>query len=122
MILVVDDDGAVSKVVSKALKSKGFKVDTAKDGVTAYEKLKKHRYKCMVLDMIMPRISGAELLLLMQMDEMSVPTVIITAFQDYSADELREFTNVVKVVHKPFMVDDIINAVNMCVGNPKDGK
>lgn len=115
MILVVDDDAGLLRTLSRGLKARGFSVETAVDGETAFSRLVEGDCECMVLDMGMPRLNGAELLMLMQTEHVEVPVIVITGFADFSEQELSQFANVKKLISKPFMVKDLAEAVNDCV-------
>lgn len=111
MILVVDDDAGIVKLLRTALEAEKFEVLTAADGVEAFKLVRTSKCKCLVLDMKMPRINGAELLLLMQAENIHVPTIVMAGFGDYQEGELKEFTNVVKFLHKPFKLEDMVAAI-----------
>lgn len=111
MILVVDDDVGIVTLLRTALEVEGYQVVTASDGVEAYQVLKSPRCRCMVLDIRMPRINGVELLMLMQADGLKVPTIVMAGFNDFQEDEMKEFTNVVKFLHKPFDLEALIAAI-----------
>lgn len=111
MILVVDDDAGIVKLLRRALEAEGFVVVTAGDGVDAYALVRGADCQCLVLDIKMPRINGAELLLLMQADGITVPTIVMAGFGDFQAGEMKEFKNVVKFLHKPFAMDAMVAVI-----------
>ncbi len=59
-ILVVDDDPQIRRVMKVTLTGQGYEVDDAKNGESAVEKLREHRFDLVLLDMNMPGISGLE--------------------------------------------------------------
>jgi len=61
-ILVVDDDDAIRALLLTVLRRRGFKVDTARNGVEALERSARCRYSLVLLDLMMPRMSGYQLL------------------------------------------------------------
>jgi len=61
-ILIVDDDAIVPELLSKELKREGFVVLVAKDGREGLEKIMSEKPDLLLLDMIMPIMSGTELL------------------------------------------------------------
>jgi CheY-like chemotaxis protein len=61
-ILLVDDDPVVVDIYLKKLVEAGFEVDTAADGLLAVRAMQKSRPDLMVLDLMMPRFSGFEVL------------------------------------------------------------
>ena len=57
-VLVVDDDPGARLLVGTALEMAGFRVITAADGVTALSQFREHPADCVVLDVVMPGMSG----------------------------------------------------------------
>ena len=111
MILVVDDDASIVGLVSLVLEREGYRVETATNGVAAYGHIKSPDCNGMLLDISMPKINGVELLMLMQAEDISVPTIVMSGFDDYDEKELKNFCNVVKYLQKPFDMDDMLRAV-----------
>lgn len=111
MILVVDDDASIANLLKTALEVEGYRVVTAADGVQAYQAVKSPQCRCMVLDVLMPRINGIELLMLLQAENIQVPTIVMAGFGDFQEVELKEISNVVKFLHKPFDLDVLLQAV-----------
>src|SRR5437764_6201291 len=60
-LLVVDDDHAIRKLLERIARRAGFEVDVAKDGVEALEMLDRADYDVALIDLMMPRLSGYEL-------------------------------------------------------------
>ena len=117
MILVVDDDQDIVNMLAQTLKREGYRVETATDGVQAYEHLKDPDCKGMILDVNMPRINGVELLMLMQAESIAVPTIVMAGFEDYDDAEMKNFSNVMQFFHKPFELEEMIAAVR-CYARP----
>lgn len=59
--MVVDDDHAIRKLLERIAKRAGFEVETAKDGLEALEMLDAREYDIALIDLMMPRLSGYEL-------------------------------------------------------------
>jgi chemosensory pili system protein ChpA (sensor histidine kinase/response regulator) len=81
MVLVVDDSLTVRKITTRLLTREGFRVDSAKDGVDALEKMHDLIPDVVLLDVEMPRMDGFELARVMRSDERlkSVPIIMITS-------------------------------------------
>ena len=115
-ILVVDDDDAIRALLRTVLRRRGFVVDTARNGVEALEQIGARRYALVVLDLMMPRMSGYELV--EQLEALSVMTrprvLILTAA---GAVEQRGFdtTLVIGAMHKPFDIELLIDTVTGCL-------
>ena len=84
-ILVVDDDPHVRQLVRDILEFEGYLVDTANDGASALVSIGLSRPDCVVLDILMPGLSGHSVLArLREADEPDrpLPVVMLTAAAD----------------------------------------
>lgn len=61
-ILVVEDDKPLQEVYADALKAQGFEVDTADDGEEGLSKIKQGGYDVVLLDIILPKLSGIDVM------------------------------------------------------------
>lgn len=111
MILVVDDDKVLTQLLKTLLEDAGYEVRLAYDGETAYQHLKEPKCRGMLLDIRMPGVNGAELLMLMAADNIRVPVIVISGFPDFDEEEMKQFPNVKKFFHKPLYPEDVLAAV-----------
>ena len=118
MILVVDDDKVLTQLVKTLLEDAGYEVRIAHDGETAYRHLKDPKCKEMLLDIRMPGVNGAELLMLMAAEKITVPVIVISGFPDYDEEEMKQFPNVKKLFHKPLYPEELLAAVREYAENP----
>lgn len=77
-ILLVDDDAALLEVTSIVLAAEGYRVLTAEDGVQALRVVNRERLDLVVLDIMLPRMSGFEVLKKIR-EQSDVPVVMLTA-------------------------------------------
>lgn len=104
LVLIVDDDDSVRELIEFVVKKEGFRVEKAADGEEA---LKKARACCpdlMLLDLMLPKFGGFEILRELQNDETaSIPIIIITGrYTDRSTSEMiKQEPNVKDFVEKP---------------------
>lgn len=113
-ILVVDDDDPIRALVVTVLRRRGYRADTARNGVEALEKLAACRYALVVLDLMMPRKSGYDVL-----DELASrpaatrPLVLVLT----AGLEPRPLDNafIVGTVHKPFDIGLLVDTVGACL-------
>lgn len=111
MVLIVDDNAAIVKVLAAALEGEGYRVETAANGVQAYELVRSPDCKGVILDINMPKINGIELLMLMQAEDITVPAIVMAGFDDFDEEELKNFSNVVKYLHKPFELNVMLETL-----------
>jgi CheY-like chemotaxis protein len=113
-ILVVDDDDAIRSLLLTVLRRGGLTVDTARDGAAALERLDRCVYSVILLDLMMPRLNGWDVLdaLARRAPEMRPLVIILTA-----GIEPRTFPPdlVAGTIRKPFDVDLITDMVSSCL-------
>ena len=78
-VLVIDDEPAVLKAIEMMLGKKGFAVDTAPSARDALALLDTTRFDVILTDIIMPEVSGVELLRELRRHDLDVPVILMTA-------------------------------------------
>jgi DNA-binding NtrC family response regulator len=111
MIVVADDDKVLTQLLTTMLEEAGYEVRVSYDGETAYQYLKDPKCKAMLLDIRMPGINGAELLMLMAAENIKVPVIVMAGFPDFDEEEMKQFPNVKKFFHKPLYPEEVLSAV-----------
>ena len=104
LVLVVDDDEGIRELLSMLIKKEGWRVETAEDGADGERKALALKPDVIVLDLMLPRYGGFELLKQLQGTELSrTPIVIVTGrYTDRSTTEMiRQESNVVELLEKP---------------------
>jgi CheY-like chemotaxis protein len=101
-VLVVDDDPALREVLSSLLADDGWRVATAADGEAALAAVERARPAAMVLDLMMPRCDGFEVLhaLRMRPNTRDLPVIVITARELNDEDRERLGRNAERVFQK----------------------
>jgi len=84
-ILVVDDSEMVRNFHSYIIKTFGYMVETAENGVVALEKLLCQEYQLLVTDINMPKMDGYELIRNMQEQKITIPIIIISTEDEYKS-------------------------------------
>lgn len=80
-ILVVEDDLNIKQLVIFKLKNSGYAVETAGNGVEALEFLKSNSVDLIITDVMMPLMSGKELIIALKQDPATkeIPTIMLTS-------------------------------------------
>jgi two-component system copper resistance phosphate regulon response regulator CusR len=78
-ILLVEDEEKVSRFIARGLESERFAVDVAGDGDSGLELASTYSYDLIILDLMMPKLSGAEVLRRLRRINHHVPVLILTA-------------------------------------------
>ncbi|HEX7154841.1 MAG TPA: response regulator [Thermoanaerobaculia bacterium] len=123
-ILVVDDDDAIRTLISRVLTRDGHTVEQAANGAEALDKLRARDCRVMVLDLMMPVLSGFEVLrYLEEHDDAGTPCVIVaSAAASPAVDTAKAVRCVHAVLRKPFDIDALRQAVNACLAAADDGQ
>jgi len=79
-ILLVDDDAVILKIYQAGLIRRGFEVDTASDGLAAIRTLRANQPDVIVLDLMMPKLSGVDVLKFIRAEAglAGVPVVVLS--------------------------------------------
>lgn len=104
LILIVDDDRGVRELLQIIVEKEGFKVVMAEDGAEALEKARTLAPHLILLDLMLPKSGGFEVVHELQGDETgNIPIVIMTGrFMDQSTAELiKRESNVKEYLEKP---------------------
>jgi two-component system, OmpR family, copper resistance phosphate regulon response regulator CusR len=78
-ILIVEDERVAAEVLAKGLREHAYAVDIAGDGATALEQVAVNDYDVIVLDVMLPRISGVEVCRRLRAEGRAVPILLLTA-------------------------------------------
>ena len=103
-ILIVDDDPAIRNLLRLVAERRGLSVDMAADGTEALELLAERRYDLAVVDLMMPRLNGYDLVTALRAFPQRPAIVIATAMTD-SLVGLLDAEIVHTIIRKPFDIE-----------------
>jgi len=104
LVLIIDDDESVRELLTFLIVKEGYRVECAVDGEDGYQKAERLKPDLILLDLMMPRYGGFEVLRQLQAGGLTrIPIVIVTGrYTDRStADMIRQESNVVDFLEKP---------------------
>ena len=78
-LLLVDDEVAFARTLAAGLEDQGFDVRLAHDGFEGYQQAKLPRFDVVVLDIMLPRMSGVEVCRRLRTEDVSTPILMLTA-------------------------------------------
>jgi DNA-binding response OmpR family regulator len=107
-VLVVEDDPAILRGLADNLRFEGYTVLTAADGESGYQLQQRENPDLIVLDLMLPRISGLDLCRRLRADGIQVPILMLTARSE-EADRIIGFdTGADDYVTKPFSLGELM--------------
>jgi two-component system copper resistance phosphate regulon response regulator CusR len=89
-ILLVEDEEKVSRFVARGLTAERFAVDVALDGQSGLDLATTYHYDLVILDLMLPKLDGSEVLRRIRTQNTHVPVLILTA-RDTMADKVGNF-------------------------------
>ena len=106
-ILVVDDEQTIRDTLRRCLEVEGYRVATAASGEEAVARLRDRPYDVVIADIILPGMSGLDLLATVRSLAPAPAVVLITAYAtvDSAVEALRN--GAADYVRKPFKLDDL---------------
>ena len=89
-LLVIEDEQKVADFVARGLRAERFAVDVAYDGKAGWEMASTYAYDLIALDLMLPGMSGLEILRRLRQARKDVPVLILTA-RDRTAEKVEHF-------------------------------
>lgn len=103
-VLIADDDPALRGLLRLVARRAGFEIDVACNGLEALEKIRENDYLIAVIDLMMPRVSGYDVIERLAEMKRRPGVVVVTAMSDAHIPRLN--SNVVaSILRKPFNIE-----------------
>jgi CheY-like chemotaxis protein len=112
-VLVVDDSATLRRIMRHVLEAAGHEVETAIDGAEGLERAQQQDFDVVVVDFVMPRLNGYQLVQAMRALPalQRVPVVLASAKAEQIGERFMSQTGAAGVVQKPFTPDELKSAV-----------
>jgi len=110
-ILIVDDEEAIREVVSTLLEAQGYRCTAVANGREAVEYLQNNLVELVLSDMIMPEMSGMQLLAWLRTHHKDFPVIMVTAMHDVSTALEAIRRGAYDYILKPFEKDRLFTSV-----------
>jgi two-component system, OmpR family, response regulator MprA len=119
-ILVVDDDAAIRRVLSRGLAAEGYEVATASDGGGALVELERHVPDLVVLDVGLPGLDGLAVARRARAKGVSVPILMLTARDDVADRVAGLDAGADDYLVKPFATDELLARIRALLRRGQD--
>lgn len=107
-ILIVDDEPEATATLSKFLRTRGYRTDTAADGAKALRRVRAVRYELVMTDLRMPGMDGADFLARVRLEQPQLPIVVMTGHTNLDEDdEVWARAGVEAVLQKPLNLREV---------------
>ncbi len=118
-IIIVEDEEILRNLLEKKLTAEGYNVEVAEDGEVGLEKIRANRPDLILLDIIMPKMGGFEMLEEMQKDESikGIPVIVVSnSGQPVEIDRAQKLGATDWLVKTEFDPQEVIDKVVSQIG------
>ena len=117
-VLLIEDEIKVADVVVRGLRAERFAVDVARDGITGWQMASSVEYDLIILDLMLPGLSGTEVLNRLQRAGSSAAVLVLTA-RDSIGDKVTQFeAGADDYLTKPFAFAELIVRIKALLRRP----
>ncbi|MGM9971423.1 MAG: response regulator transcription factor [Anaeroplasmataceae bacterium] len=119
-LLLCEDEKMLSKVLTVLLKSNNFSVDAAYDGMEALEYIKTGIYDGIILDVMMPKMDGIEVLKKIRSEGIKTPVLMLTAKTEVEDKVLGLDSGADDYLTKPFETKELLARIRAMIRRGKE--
>ena len=119
-ILVVDDEMTVGKSISQALACDDYEIDTALSGAEALQKEGQKKYEVIIADLMMPGLSGLDLLASLRRLGSAARVIVVTGYPTMKTTVQSMQSGAFEYLPKPFLPSELRSAVARALASTED--
>ena len=116
IVAVVEDDAAARRALTRMLRAQGMRVASFSSGEELLHGLSETRPQCLVIDVMLPGMSGPDLLDRLRADNVTLPAIFVTGRIDAPQMLRRRGLGEIPCLQKPFEPSLLVQAVSRAVG------
>lgn len=119
-ILIVEDEAGIIQFLQQGLEEEAYTITSASDGLKGFELTQKHNFDLILLDWMLPKITGLELCKSIRLKNTTTPIIFLTA-----KDTVQETIEGLKAgandyIKKPFSFDELVERIKIHFRNQND--
>lgn len=111
-ILVVDDEDILRMLIADTLEFEGYIIEEAENGQEGFKMIESNSYDLIILDYMMPEMTGMEVLEKIKPLNLTVPIVMLTAKAQQADRDLAHQNGAKYFMPKPFSPSELVDLVN----------
>lgn len=119
-ILLAEDERDLSSVIKKVLEMSKYEVTQAFDGVQTLEKMHTSHFDCLILDVMMPRMNGFQVLRMLREEGDRTPILMLTARAEIDDKVLGLDSGADDYLTKPFQVKELLARIRVLLRRQAD--
>jgi DNA-binding response OmpR family regulator len=122
LILLADDDPSIADTLAPFLERAGYHVLTVSDGAAALDKVHSHRPALVILDVLMPRMDGREVLRRIRRENLWLPAILLTQVGESSERALALEEGADDYLNKPFDPHELLARIRAVMRRARPGE
>ncbi|MCP2025020.1 DNA-binding response OmpR family regulator [Flavobacterium sp. HSC-32F16] len=112
-ILIIEDELGIVQFLEQGLREEGYEITTASDGSKGFELTQNHKFDLILLDWMIPKISGLDLCKAIRIKDQKTPIIFLTA-----KDTVQETIEGLKAgandyIKKPFSFEELVERIKI---------
>lgn len=121
-ILIVEDEAGIVQFLTQGLEEEGYEITAAFDGLQGFELIQKNSFDLILLDWMLPKMSGLDLCKAIRINDNSTPIIFLTA-----KDTIQETIEGLKAgandyIKKPFSFEELVERIKIHFRTRKDAE
>lgn len=121
-LLFIDDDTSLQELITKRLKTEGYYVDSCFDGQSGYEHASCFKYDCIILDIVLPKLNGLEVLRNLRGDGNNSNIILLTSKSGVDDCVNGLNTGADDYLAKPFQYKELLARIHAVTRRPTEYK
>jgi DNA-binding response OmpR family regulator len=114
-VLIIEDEKNIARIIKLELEHEGYKVETAENGITGLEKFSNAQWNLVLLDVMLPKLNGMEVLRRIRATGNLTPIILLTA-RDSIPDKVSGLDHGANdYITKPFQIEELLARIRACL-------
>src|SRR5262245_28654337 len=113
--LIAEDDDALRQMMVTVLRPFGLHIEQARDGLEAVQRLRHRRYDVVIVDLLMPRLDGYDVIRFLEQKQPQTRAIVTSAVRAEDLAGVRRSRVVQAVLSKPFDISAFTSHVRECI-------
>ncbi len=117
-ILIIEDEEALANVLYAKIEKEGYEVEIAYDGEEGYKKIKKWKPDLILLDIVMPKMDGYEVMEKINEEELKIPVIVISnSGQPVEIEKTKKLGAVDHLIKTEFDPSEVMDKIKKYLDN-----
>ncbi len=116
-VLIIEDELKISRFIQLELEHEGYTSESAADGRTGYQMAQNNNYDIIILDLMLPNLSGIEICRRLRAEGNNTPIIMLTAKDDVSDKVTGLDVGADDYMTKPFAIEELLARMRVALKN-----